>query len=493
MQMHPGGFNMAMNSHNFIMGIFCLPFKNNMLGLNVGLLVSFILSGLGAALLCYRFVPNYPAALLAGFIFAFSPWKMIKLQDHHWFALTATIPFYIYHFIDVLEYGANRFLPRIKSYTKLIYCLLLGLLTSLSEYYLTFFLLYFSGFYILVKFYLKPWKFNYKSLKTWVIIAAIVVAGSVLVSLLAQWGVDDKGAIYWGGDLAAYFMPVYQQWVKDAINAADFIISPHAENYFFLGFAFIILVLITFLIARKRGKFTLSDETRNLAWIALLFLLLTLPVLRVLGHFFFYLPTAIIHYIPFANNVRVITRIFLLFSLLFPVVVLYVFNLQQLKYKNIILFSVIVILLIEFYPKQYDFIDTAQIPASVYKLKETGGRVVLPIPAGIRDGFIQKGLNNSDILFYQTIFDKKIIGGYTARLSEKVLNEHLNDSVMRDIFTLSENPDTTLQPRSEAEILQFFNKFSPDIIYIHPKWNTPQVQAYINRLAAKRAVKVRDM
>lgn len=490
MEMYPAGFNMTMNSHNFIMGAFCLLFDDNTVGLNVGLWLSFILSGLGAALLCYRFVPNYWAALLAGFIFAFSPWKMIKLQDHHWFALTAAMPFYIYHFIDVFTFEGRRLLPAIASYKKLVYCLLLGIVTALSEYYLTFFLLYFSGFYIVIKHYVQPWRIHFKKLRTWLLIALITGIASTAVSLLDAMGWDDKGAFFWGGDLAAYFLPVYSPWVTNLLGSVGLEIPAYQENYFFLGFSFIAFTVATVFIARKQENST-PTEVKTFAWLSLLFVMLSLPVLKVLGHFLFYLPTALIHYIPFVNNVRVITRIFVLFSLLFPIVVLWYFN-NSIRKQTVTAVSItlLVILFIEFKPNTYQTIDKQSIPKEVYELKPMKGDVVLPIPAGLRDGFTQIGLNNSDMLYFQTIFDKKMIGGYTARLSSKVKQLYLIDPVMRDILKLSENPNQELPKPTPQQVDAFFAAFAPDIIFIHPKYRATAAERYIFEIAGRKGFRL---
>lgn len=490
MEMYPAGFNMAMNSHNFAMGIFCLPFKNNMQGLNMGLWLSFILSGLGAAFLCYRFVPNYWAAVLVGFIFAFSPWKMLKLQDHHWFALTATIPFYIYHFIDIFDFKRRRYLPSISSYKKIIYCFLLGAVTALSEYYLTFFLIYFSLFYVLIKQYVQPWRINFKKPKTWGIIAFAVVGISILVSVLDGAGWDNKGAFFWGGDLAAYFLPVYQTWVKDFIGVFGFEIPAYQENFFFLGFSFIAFTVLVFIKAKK-SKITPPEDIKAFAWLALLFVLFSLPVLKVLGHFLFYLPTAIFHYIPFFNNVRVITRIFILFSLLFPIVVMWFYhNSVQWKFKNILPVIVLVVLWFEFTPPKYDVIDSQTTPTEIAQLHSIKGNVVLPIPAGLRDGFTQIGLNNSDMLFYQTLFDKKMIGGYTARLTDDVRQLYLSDSVMKNILILSENPNAVVALPTPQQTEQFFTTFEVDMVCIAPTYKGTKAEEYARYIAAQRGLNI---
>lgn len=483
MEMHPVGVNMAMNTHNMGVSLFCLPFQNNKQGLNIGLLISFILSGLGTVILCYRFVSNIWLAILVGFIFTFSPWKMMKLQDHMWFALTATLPFYIYHFIDVFKFREKRWTPTIVNYKKLIYCFLLGLVTALFEYYLTFFLIYFSLFYVVLRQYIQPWKFNYKKIKTWGIILIIVAGLSTLVSVLSAQGLDDKGAFYWGGDLLGYLLPVYKAWVQDILTSVGMEIPGYQENYFFLGFAFIAFSIGSLIIAKKQ-RLTPNEDIKTFAWLAIIFFLFSLPLLKVAGHFILFLPTAIAHYIPFFNNIRVISRIFVMFSLVFPLVVVWFYhNSAQFKYKNLIPILVLVALLFEFKAPKYEVIDATKTPKEVYALKEIKGNVVLPIPAGARDGFSQEGLNNSDILYFQTIFDKKIIGGYTARSISKVKELYLQDSIMKNVFDLSAQPNGKFVLPTKKQSEDFFKKFGIDIIFIDAKYRATSAEQYIMAIA----------
>src|SRR5688572_19140483 len=73
--LYPEGSSLLFHTYTPILGIFGLLFSNDIVAVNSGLLLSFVLSGIGAYWLSYRLVPNKILALVTGLVFAFSPYK----------------------------------------------------------------------------------------------------------------------------------------------------------------------------------------------------------------------------------------------------------------------------------------------------------------------------------------------------------------------------------------------------------------------------------
>lgn len=486
---YPKGVNMALGSHNYIMGAFCLPFKNKMRGMNIGLLISFVLSGLGATLLCYRFVPNIWLSVLVGFIFAFSPWKMVKLQEQQWFGLTATIPFFIYYYLDIFKFKENKYYPTVVSYKKLLYCIILWVITFFSETYLAFFLLYFAFYYVLFMQYIQPWTFPFKKPKFWIVAATVLTAISLLVGGLRKLGLDDKNAFHWGGDFLGYLFPLHKNWATDFFASMGVVFPPYQENNFFFGYALFALGIITWTLIKKLTTEE-PNTIKSFFWLSLLLILISMPMFKVGGFFLFYLPPSIMHFVPFINNVSVISRIFILTSIIFPLaVVWYYHNTVEFKFKKFIPIIILAVLLYEFTPNNYKTIDRSETPAAVYALKDIKGEVVLPIPISVKGEFNKIGADNSNMLYYQTIFDKKIIGGYTKILKGEAKDLYMKDSVMRNIVTLSEDPEKQYNLPTKTETDEFFSKFTVDIIFIDKKYRGTSAEKYITAIANKRGYK----
>ena len=90
--LYPEGVSLLVNSNTYIYGIAGLFSKNPYFSFNIIVALSFILSGIASYLLCRKYIDNKFLCAPAGFIFAFSPYKLIRLTGHYNLLLTFTIP-----------------------------------------------------------------------------------------------------------------------------------------------------------------------------------------------------------------------------------------------------------------------------------------------------------------------------------------------------------------------------------------------------------------
>ena len=101
--LHPEGESMLMHTSTLTMSAFSSLFSNQLLGVNLFIILSFVVSGVGAYILANQFFKNKLYAFVCGFIFAFSSYKTARLLGHYNLLLTATIPFCIYYFLLIVE------------------------------------------------------------------------------------------------------------------------------------------------------------------------------------------------------------------------------------------------------------------------------------------------------------------------------------------------------------------------------------------------------
>ena len=62
---------------------------------------------------------------------------------------------------------------------------------------------------------------------------------------------------------------------------------------------------------------------------------------------------------------------------------------------------------------------------------------VCELPLGLRDGFGQLGAFDDGVLFYQTIHQRPMVGGFVARLSRTVTDAYENDPLLAGLVSLS--------------------------------------------------------
>jgi hypothetical protein len=131
---YPEGWNLAYNEITPAMAVMAMPFAvvgGPVFGYNMAMLLSFVLSGLGTFLWVRRLTQNSLAAVVAGTIFAFTPYRLAHLWAGHLNLMgTQWFPFYFMFFHQLLESRRWRWKPA------LLAALFLGLIGLTSQYYL---------------------------------------------------------------------------------------------------------------------------------------------------------------------------------------------------------------------------------------------------------------------------------------------------------------------------------------------------------------------
>jgi hypothetical protein len=491
--LYPGGLSLIMHAYTPVIGLLNLGLGNEILAVNVALALSFVLSAVGAYRLCRRWVPNPVLCLLAGLIFAYSPYKLARLPEHYNLLLTATAPFYVAAFLDAFDFTMGGFWPRIRSWRQVALCFGLGLLTLLSDYYVLFGLIYFSLGYA-AYYWLRLGRINWRRPRAWLVLAAVLAVSHVASRLLKLSGVPDFGGFWWGGDLAGYLLPPpSSRWLSsDAANelyqSKIFNMPGSVENYMFLGYLLPLLTLVVLLLPALRRRSPLPTDAclggQPLPWLALFFFMLTLPALRVFGKELLRLPTGLLHYIPFFNNIRCPTRFVLFLSLVLPVVVFAALDpwlRSRLHPAARWAVSLVLLLLIalEYQPTATPLLYAADVPAAYLRAAGLPGETVFPIPFGVLDGGRKLGQMNGNDLFYQTRHHKNLPGGYISRVPAEVFASFDRDPVLHALLTLQEHPDTTVAAPSPAAVRTFLRTYQPAGFIIAPRFRNQPVHRYL--------------
>ncbi len=412
-QIAPVGGNLIMHSNTLVFSLFNLVINQPELSVNIVLGLSFILSGLGAFLLAYRSCGNVYWSFLAGFFFAFSPYKTAHLVEHFNLMLTATIPFFALSFFQSFDFSPGKFWPNKVHAKWLLWSFGLGIIAFLSDYYTTFFMLYLAMFVWLYNAFVAGKVFRFTSFTFWLKTIAVLVITHFVVRLL-RLSLDDNAAFWLGGDLLQYAIPSHNSaWFgSKALWDIKNTIQPYAysiEYEMFLGWSFLLVAIFAaILFIQKKNKLGIFS------FLSLVFAMLCIPALKVYGKEIFNLPTSVLHFVPFFNHVHVPPRFVLMLGLVLPISVALPFALNKgLKWLPIALFFV---LLIEFLPQKHSLLQRQNMPAWVPKVKNSKAEVLVPIPTGLRDGLRGYGSFNSNHLYYQLEHQKPIVGGYLSRL-----------------------------------------------------------------------------
>ncbi len=487
--LYPQGTGLWLHTYTPVLGLLNVALRQEFWAVNGGLLLSFVLSGVGAARLAGRWVRQPLLAALVGFVFAFSPYKLAHWPEHYHLLLTATVPFYLLAFLDGLAFEPGRWRPRVRRGRQVAWAGLLLLITLFSDYYTLAGLVYFSVGYA-AWWGLRLGEINWRTWRPWAGVGVVLVLGHFLSRGLALLGLDDKAGLWWGGDLAGYLVPpLGNRWLATAATEAlwrspRFHNPGSVENVTFLGYLLPLLALGLALGAGRRrvqpGLDTLPTagvpaETRPFAALALLFFLLTMPELRWLGHDLLRLPTSLVHFVPFLNNIRCPTRLVLLLSLLLPLVVFIRLDggLRRGPAGRgwLVAGGVGLLLLIEFQPAAYPLIRAADVPLAYRVAAAQPGPVLFPLPFGLLDGYREIGRMDPAELFYQTQHGKALPGAYISRVPAATFAAFGREPVLRALLLAQQHPDSLalLPPLAPAQVRAFWARYRGAVFVVHPE------------------------
>jgi hypothetical protein len=489
MVLFPHGSWLFFHTYTPIIGLLHLLVPDSVTAVNLALLISFALSGVGAFYFCRHFVKNTGFALAAGLIFSFCPYKTAHLYGHYHLMLTASIPFFTLFFIKGFSFRPNKIGFSVTNWYYAFGCVVLLLVSFLSDYYTLFFLLYFSLGYGAYKVFLQ--NVNWGKPRTWAYIAGIFVVSNLLLKLCKSLKLENRGGFWWGGDLSSYFVtPTHlhalsQSFSEKFYGSSKFFATPNSvENIVFPGYVLLLVTLVAFVWARK---ITIENSLKPLVFLTVIFFMMTLPELKILGKGFFKMPTALLHYVPVLNNIRCPTRINVMFMLLLPVCCFYILNSRiSFRYPKVssLLPGLLILLAVgaEYKPKPFPMILKQDMPQAYRAVAGMEGEVLFTFPFGIRDGMHEKGKIVLNDLFYQTMHHKKMPGAYISRINETVLNNFDKDTVISSFLKLQDDAAFVPNTPDAASRQKFMETYRPDFFLISPATNQKGIEAYLYKV-----------
>jgi hypothetical protein len=99
--------------------------------------------------------------------------------------------------------------------------------------------------------------------------------------------------------------------------------------------------------------------------------------------------------------------------------------------------AAIVLIAIDYVPAPYPLAQP-RIPAIYADILAAGGDdVVCELPVGVRDGFGSLGRFDDETLFFQMVHEHRLIGGFAARVPNRIKAGYLQLPVIRSLFRLS--------------------------------------------------------
>jgi len=491
--LYPLGAGLTAHTFTFMNGLLSIPFQL-LFGLvvanNIIIILTFVLSAFGAYLLINYIIKDKVSSFIGGIIFAFCPYKFAHLLGHYNLVSTQWLPFYILFFLRLIKEDKAR--PRHGFLAGLFL-----LFTALTDSYYFVFLIIFSFLYLIYVFSQdRKIIINKSFFKGSVALVTIFFIGFLpfLLSMISDIKIGGysnvpgpKGATEYVADLLGFITPsVLHPLFRDFTRQISKNFTGNAcEWTVFTGYIGLILALITMIKYRK------NREVRF--WLISLatFFVLSLGLYpHIAGkEIKLPLPFFIINLIPILNNLRAPSRFNIMMMLCLAILAalairFILLNLRKPWPKFGAALFVTLLISFEYLAIPFPMFKIMSPPVyqAIGQEKEKG--TILDIPLGWQDGFKQIGseINQAQLMYLQIFHQKRIFGGYLARIPDAKIEYFLSLPIFSTIIKLQEigyQPEVIDLMKERNSAKAFIHDYDLSYIVIHRPYLDSLVHGYI--------------
>lgn len=159
------------------------------------------------------------------------------------------------------------------------------------------------------------------------------------------------------------------------------------------------------------------------------------------------LPNAVLRYLPVLSNARVPGRTMVIVFL--AVAVLSAFGIAELRrrgFPTVACVALAMLLLADLWPGRFPLTALERSPLYESLRMHPASGTVLELPMGLRDGFGETGRLDHRTLWYQTIHERPITGGFVARLPPSTERAYADHPLLSTLLALSASTPPSQTP-----------------------------------------------
>jgi hypothetical protein len=482
------------SAFNQILYVLMSPFLELHVIYTILWLLTFIIGAIGSYFLVKYLTDNKYAAFIAGIVFAFSPYHFSRGLYFFGAATVEWIPFCaLYLMKTVKEEGVKN--PIIAG--------IFFVLVAMSDLQYLIFMGIFAGLVFFYDFYLtlkagKNFTYSMKQIiEKYFFFGGVAFIGvlpltinEILIALSDQNYLKPSVSEIpnLSNDLMSFFLPshLHSFLGQFTLDLYSNIPSWFAEKVNFIGYIVLGLSVLTLLKSKRKPdvKFWLIST--------FFFTIISLgPILHFNGAVTFtdsnlkiQLPYQILYnMIPFLKNCRTVGRFFVIATLGYSVLAGYGFS-ELLKYKperKKLIFTIVGFLLVfEYLSIPY---PTAQVnvPDFYYKISnDKDNYAVLEIPQNSNAGYM-----DFQYLYYQTIHNKALVGGYAARYPPNVNNFQSETPLIKELKYYSLGTKNILQEDVNDIGTSVLNAYNIRYVIVHKNQLSGEQLEFVSDLLNK--------
>ncbi|MFC1498005.1 hypothetical protein ACFLS1_06005 [Verrucomicrobiota bacterium] len=412
---HPNGVTLlfhTLNPFNGLISIPLQPFFRMEIVYNVIVFFSFIMSGIGMYILAFYLTKNKFASLIAGIIYTFCPYHMAHALGHLQLIAMEWIPFYIFFLLKLLQEPERK---------NILWCSFFLILTTFCSWYYLLYSLFFTAILISGAAIKRRRGFLLDGTLTRLIVMLVIVFG-VLSPLIVSMIITGTKEVFLGthnpenfsADLTSFFVPSAistwgRMWCRNIWSTWS---GNTAENSNFLGYTVLALSIYAAIRVRKTRIWGVAG--------IFAFIMALGPYLHVMGRQIRVpLPYLFFHkYVPYFSMTGVPERFDLMLKFSMAILSAYAvahitkthFHSGAKSSRNVIFpLTVAGLICLEYLTIPYPM-TRVSVPEFYRQMaKDTEEYAIIDIP------------DTPLTLYYATIHEKPIVGGYVSRLPVKTM------------------------------------------------------------------------
>ncbi len=432
---YPIGANLITQTMSPLLGIISYPLQLISLpfALNSIIVAGIVLAGLSMYLLANYLTNDKYASFIAGLIFAFSPEHIVQSIGHMQWTNIEFIPLTIFFFLLMLKERKLKY--AILSSIFFVFSVFAGDVEQgiVVGLVIIFALIYYIAFEKEERKKILSKRFVY--LFAVFVFASFVIGSPGFLPMLNGIShgvlsyVNSQGTLQYNllysYTLASFFLPSYLNPIFGSIPGYLQFYSSSvvdlAESDGYIGYSVLALVIFAIFFSLK------NKELRKIGlwlFLAVVFAWLSLgPYIRLSGF-----PTSLnglipgiyllYHHIPLLNVLREPGRFDFATTLSLAILAAFGFKYLSEKFKNkqALLLIFLLLILIEYWPYFMPQVTPATVPKAYYYIKELPGNYTLFILPALPNYASPSPNRYMGVeLYYQTVFQKPLVGGYTTR------------------------------------------------------------------------------
>lgn len=466
-----------LTQYNFLISVVLHPILDLVTIYNLLFLSNFVLSGFFAYRLSNYLTKNFIASLVAGTIFSFSSYHMLQSLGHLELSTLYWIPLFILYFIKTVN-------PSTSNIKTTILAGIFLFLNTITSWYLGIFLIITTLILIFYFIFSKRISNKVIFLRVLLIFLIFLSLSSPFISQLLN-ATHKNSALtasmseqnWYSSDITNFFRPPPILTLNNMGLIHGSFSGNSFESITFLGFTALALSIVS-IVKVNRDKI--------LPWLIVGVCLAVVslgPYLKVLGtNTNFILPDYFLFQLPFLHSLQVVTRSIVMVTMAVSVMAAFGIDFLMSKMKlsksQRIIIPCILLTLVIIESLTIPYPSTAlEVPKFYYQIGQiTDKTAILETPIGHYSG--SDMYSDYWFLYYQTIHQKPIYGGYSARVPLEAQN--YTQTYFLNKFAFYDQQDDIVDQNLSNTGLSLLNYFNVGYIVVHKDTPFTESQKFLN-------------